>query len=120
MKKRSIFPIVYGSIAALIAYIAVFFICVRSFRIDITVASLIAAIFAVIFFALSWFRGHASVEIKRIAAKYKLTDQELAQITGLKASDFPIYHNQLQLILPKRYWPKILAALQEYDKKHSN
>ena len=55
----------------------------------------------------------ASVEIKRIVYKYKLTDQEVANITGMKPSDFPIYHDRLQLILPKRYWPRVLDALQK-------
>ena len=38
----------------------------------------------------------------------------------MKASDFPIYHNKLQLIIPKRQWPKVLNALQEYDKQHKD
>ena len=66
---------------------------------------------------MSYFRGHASYEIKAIVAKYHLTDEELATITGMKASDFPIYHNKLQLIIPKRQWPKVLNALQEYDRQ---
>lgn len=69
------------------------------------------------FYVLSYFRGHASYEIKAIVAKYHLTDEELAKITGMKASDFPIYHNKLQLIIPKRQWPKVLNALQEYDRQ---
>ncbi|RVU70916.1 MULTISPECIES: hypothetical protein [Lactobacillus] len=117
MKKQSLFPVIYGLISALISFIAVFFVCVRSFRLQLPSSILIAGILAIFFFGLSYFRGHASVEIKRITAKYQLTDQDLAQITGLKASDFPIYHNQLQLILPKRYWPRILDALQKYEQQ---
>lgn len=115
--KKSIFPIIYGALSALIAFIAVFFICLRSFHLNLSLNILFSGIIALLFFALSYFRGHASVEIKRIARQYQLTDQDLAQITGLKPSDFPIYHNKLQLILPKRYWPKVLDALQKYEKE---
>lgn len=117
MNKEKVFPIVYGVISALIAFIAVFFICQRTFNLSISIAVLVAGIFAIFFFLLSWFRGHASMEIKRIARKYHLTDQELARITGMKTSDFPIYHDRLQLILPKRYWPRVLAALQKYEQQ---
>lgn len=119
MKKDSnnIFPIIYGVISAIISFIAVLFICLRSFRLNLQLAIALAGIFAIFFFVLSYFRGHASVEIKRIVFKYKLTDQELAKITGMKASDFPIYHDHLQLILPKRYWPRVLDALQKYEKE---
>lgn len=117
MAKKSLFPVIYGFISALIAFIAVFFICMRTFRMNLQVAIIIGGIFAIFFFVLSYFRGHASVEIKRIVYKYKLTDQDLAKITGLKASDFPIYHDKLQLILPKRYWPRILDSLQKYEKQ---
>ena len=99
-EKESIFPVIYGIISALISFIAVFFICLHSFRMNLQLAIILAGVFAIFFFGLSYFRGHASVEIKRIVYKYKLTDQELAKITGMKASDFPIYHDHLQLILP--------------------
>lgn len=119
-EKESIFPVIYGIISALISFIAVFFICLHSFRMNLQLAIIIAGVFAIFFFGLSYFRGHASVEIKRIVYKYKLTDQELAKITGMKASDFPIYHDHLQLILPKRYWPRVLDALQNYEKEHES
>lgn len=119
-EKESIFPVIYGIISALISFIAVFFICLHSFRMNLQLAIILAGVFAIFFFGLSYFRGHASVEIKRIVYKYKLTDQELAKITGLKASDFPIYHDHLQLILPKRYWPRVLDALQNYEKEHES
>lgn len=117
-KKESIFPVIYGVISAIIAFIAAIFICLRTFRMNLQIAIVVAGLFAIFFFGLSYFRGHASVEIKRIVYKYQLTDQELADITGLKASDFPIYHDRLQLILPKRYWPRVLDALQKYEKEH--
>ena len=119
-EKESIFPVIYGIISALISFIAVIFICLHSFRMNLQLAIITASVFAIFFFGLSYFRGHASVEIKRIVYKYKLTDQELAKITGLKASDFPIYHDRLQLILPKRYWPRVLDALQNYEKEHES
>lgn len=119
-EKESIFPVIYGIISALISFIAVFFICLHSFRMNLQLAIILTGVFAIFFFGLSYFRGHASVEIKRIVYKYKLTDQELAKITGMKASDFPIYHDHLQLILPKRYWPRVLDALQNYEKEHES
>lgn len=119
-KKESIFPVIYGVLSAVISFIAVIFICLHSFRMNLQLAIITASVFAIFFFGLSYFRGHASVEIKRIVYKYKLTDQELAKITGLKASDFPIYHDRLQLILPKRYWPRVLDALQNYEKEHES
>ena len=119
-EKESIFPVIYGIISALISFIAVFFICLHSFRMNLQLAIILAGVFAIFFFGLSYLRGHASVEIKRIVYKYKLTDQELAKITGMKASYFPIYHDHLQLILPKRYWPRVLDALQNYEKEHES
>src|SRR5699024_928390 len=117
---ESIFPVIYGIISAIIAFIAVFFICLHTFRLNLQLAIILAGIFAIFFFGLSYFRGHASVEIKRIVYKYKLTDQEVANITGMKPSDFPIYHDRLQLILPKRYWPRVLDALQKYEKEQES
>lgn len=119
-EKESIFPVIYSVLSAVISFIAVIFICLHSFRMNLQLAIITASVFAIFFFGLSYFRGHASVEIKRIVYKYKLTDQELAKITGLKASDFPIYHDRLQLILPKRYWPRVLDALQNYEKEHES
>lgn len=119
-EKESIFPVIYGVLSAVISFIAVIFICLHSFRMNLQLAIITASVFAIFFFGLSYFRGHASIEIKRIVYKYKLTDQELAKITGLKASDFPIYHDRLQLILPKRYWPRVLDALQNYEKEHES
>lgn len=119
-KKESIFPVVYGVISAIISFIAVMFICLRSFSLNLQLSIILAGVFAIFFFGLSYFRGHASVEIKRIVYKYKLTDQEVAKITGMKASDFPIYHNHLELILPKCYWPRVLDALQNYEKKRES
>ena len=119
-EKESIFPVIYGVLSAVISFIAVIFICLHSFRMNLQLAIITASVFAIFFFGLSYFRGHASVEIKRIVYKYKLTDQELAKITGMKASDFPIYHDRLQLILPKRYWPRVLDALQNYEKEHES
>lgn len=120
MGKQSVFAVVYGVISALLAFIATAAVCLRTFRWTLPVAVLVASIFALFFFAFSWFRGHASVEIKRITREYNLSNQDLAEITGMKASDFPIYHNKLQLILPKRYWPRILDALQKYEQERKN
>lgn len=117
MKQVKLFPVIYGVISALISFIAVFFICQRTFHLNLPMAVGVAGICALIFYVLSYFRGHASYEIKRITAEYHLTDQDLAEITGLRASDFPIYHDKLQLIIPKHKWPQVLYQLQEYEKK---
>ncbi|WLT00153.1 hypothetical protein RAM07_07750 [Lactobacillus helsingborgensis] len=117
MRKQSAFLIAYGTISALIAFIAVIFICLRTLHWNLSISILVASVFALFFFVLSWFRGHASAEIKRITREFHLTNEDLANITGMKASDFPIYNNKLQLILPKRYWPKILDALQKYEQE---
>ncbi|MBA1392368.1 hypothetical protein EQ500_00395, partial [Lactobacillus sp. XV13L] len=82
MRKPALFPVVYGVISALIAFIAIFFICLNTFHWAMPAAVFGAGLFAVFFFALSWFRGHASVEIKRIAREFHLSDEDLAQITG--------------------------------------
>lgn len=118
MKKDKLFPVIYGFISALISFLAIFFICQRTFKINISIAVGIAGIGAIIFYIWSYFRAHASIEIKRITAKFHLTDQELAKITGMKASDFPIYNNKLQLIIPKRKWAKVLYQLQQYENNH--
>lgn len=118
MKLNKYFPVFYAFASAVIAFIAVFFICLRTFHLSLPVAVGIGAIFAIFFYVLSYFRGHASQEIKRITFKYHLTDQQLAKITGMKASDFPIYHDKLQLIIPKRKWAQVLDALQKYEKAH--
>lgn len=118
MKLNKYFPVFYALASALIAFIAVFFICLRTFHLALPVAIGAGAVFAIFFYGLSYFRGHASQEIKRITFKYHLTDQQLAEITGMKASDFPIYHDKLQLIIPKRKWALVLDALQKYEKEH--
>ncbi|MBD5430773.1 hypothetical protein [Lactobacillus sp.] len=118
MKFNKYFPVFYAFASAIIAFIAVFFICLRTFHLAMPLAVIIGAVFEIFFYGLSYFRGHASQEIKRITFKYQLTDQQLAKITGMKATDFPIYHDKLQLIIPKRKWPQVLDALQKYEKAH--
>lgn len=51
-KKESAFPIIYGVISAIISFIAVIFICQRSFRLNLQLSIIIAGVFA-IFFLLS-------------------------------------------------------------------
>ncbi|MBP2058130.1 hypothetical protein J2Z60_001307 [Lactobacillus colini] len=118
MNLNKYFPVIYALISALISFIAACFICLRTFHLSLPASVGIGAIFAIFFYGLSYFRGHASQEIKRIAFKYQLSDEQLAQITGMKATDFPIYHDRLQLIIPKRKWPLVLDALQKYEKSH--
>src|SRR5699024_5636139 len=119
-EKESIFPVIYGIISALISFIAVFFICLHSFRMNLQLAIILAGVFAIFFFGLSYFRGHASVESKRIAYIHKLTHTELAIITCMKDRDCPIHHVDLQLLLSKRYWPRVLDTRQNYEKEHDS
>lgn len=116
--KKNLFPVIYAVLTSVLTFLAIYTVLRTTFKLNAYLAPVISIIFAIFFFILSYFRAHASAEIKRIAAKYRLSDQDLADITGLKASDFPIYHDRLSLILPKRYWPKVLQALQAYEEEH--
>ncbi|MCH3905098.1 MAG: hypothetical protein LKF01_02645 [Lactobacillus sp.] len=116
--KKRLFPVIYGIFSAIVSFIAGFFIAKRSFHLNLQMSILIAGVIALLCFILAYFRGHASAEIKRIVAKYHLQDTDLAKITGMRASDFPIYHNQLSLIIPKRDWPRVLDALQKFERAH--
>lgn len=118
MKTNRIIPVVYGVLSALIAFIAIVFIEIRTFKMDLSWAILTASILALLFFVMSYFRMKASLEIKQIVRDLKLSPQDLAQITGLNESDFPIYNSKLQLIVPRRKWPQILDALQKYQEEH--
>ena len=120
MKKSNIFPIIYAIISAILTFIAVFFILFNTFHINLSFTIFGAALIAVISYVYSYFRAHASAEIKRIVYQYGLNDAELAKMTRLKKSDFPIYQDKLQLILPKRMWPRVLHVLQEYEQKQQS
>ncbi|MCI1482030.1 MAG: signal peptidase complex subunit 1 family protein [Lactobacillus sp.] len=116
--NKQYFPVIYGVFSAIVAFIAGFFIAQRSFHLDLQMSIVIGGVIALICFIIAYFRGHASAEIKRIVSKYHLQDTDLAKITGMRASDFPVYHNQLSLIIPKRDWPKVLDALQKFEQAH--
>ena len=51
-KKESIFPVIYGIISALISFIAVVFICLHTFKLNLQLAIIVAGIFAIFFFEL--------------------------------------------------------------------
>lgn len=55
MNKNQIFPVVYGIISAIISFIAVFFICMRSFHLNLQLAILLSGIFAVFFLSCPGF-----------------------------------------------------------------
>lgn len=46
-KKESIFPVIYGIISALISFIAVVFICLHTFKLNLQLAIIVAGIFAI-------------------------------------------------------------------------
>lgn len=114
MNKAKYFPVVYGVLSAIIGFLAVLIICHR-LRLQLSIAIIFSSLFAIFFFVLSYFRAHASLEIKRITAKYHLSASDLAKITGMKEMDFPFVNGKLQLILPKRKWPELLTKLQEFE-----
>lgn len=118
MKKQSLAPVILGVFSALISFIAVVALIARNYKWNLTVTLLLGTVVAVIFYILSYFRLKASLEIKRITKELNLTAKDLAKITGLQETDFPIYNSKLQLIVPKRRWPHILNALQEYERTH--
>lgn len=118
MRRNSFFPVGYGVVAAAISFIAILLVTVRSFHLPAPLAILIASAGGIWAFVTAYFSGRASIEIKRIVYEYHLTDQQLATITGRKASDFPIYEHRLRLIIPKRHWPRVLAQLQQYEEHH--
>ncbi|QNQ81277.1 hypothetical protein [Lactobacillus sp. PV034] len=116
MKKAKYFPVIYAILSAIISFLAVLIICQR-FHLQLSRAVIVSGLFAVFFYIISYFRGHASFEIKRITKQYHLSADDLAKITGMKSSDFPIVKGQLQLILPKRKWPQLLEKLQNFEQK---
>ena len=61
MKQNKYFPVIYGIISALIAFIAVFFIAQRTFHFSLPMAILSAGIFAAFFYVLSYFRQPCAI-----------------------------------------------------------
>ena len=116
MKKGQYYPTVFATFSAIIAFIAGAAISSRTFNLDMKWSVSVGMLVGLLFHILSYFRAKASVEIKRITKKFNLTSSELAKITGLRESDFPIYNGSLNLIVPKKHWPKILDRLQEYER----
>ena len=57
--------------------------------------------------------------IKAIVQEYRLTSDDLARITGERSTDFPIYHGDLSLIVPKRRWGLIEKKLQTWAAENS-
>lgn len=62
-KKESIFPVIYGIISAIIAFIAVFFICLHTFRLNLQLAIILAGIFAIFFFACLILEGMLQLKL---------------------------------------------------------
>lgn len=115
MKSAQIYPVIYGVVTSLIVFIATIAIMLRSFKMSFPIVIVIASVLSLLFYSLSYFRLRASLEIKRIVREHQLTPEQLAQITGLSATNFPIYNSKLSLIVPKRQWPQVLDALQKYE-----
>lgn len=110
-------PLLYGSVAAVISFVAVFFLCLRTFKLGNTVSIVWGLVLAVVFFGIAYYRAYASEEIKRIVFKFHLTEEDLARITGMRAQDFAIYQDRLQLLLPKRYLPFVLKRLRRVERQ---
>ncbi len=50
MQKHNLFPVIYGIISALISFIAVAFICLRTFNMNTSLAVIVAGLVAIAFF----------------------------------------------------------------------
>lgn len=119
--KTKLLPWLYGVISAVVAFIAVIYICLRTFKWEWPLSLFWAVLIALICFAFAYYRSYATGEIKRITAKYHLTEADLAQITGLGSQNFRIYQGQLQLLLANRYLPLVLKKLRrlEHDRDYA-
>lgn len=116
MKKSKLYPVIFAFFTAIITFIAGFAISFRAFHLDTKLAISVGMGLGMLFYILSYFNIRASFEIKRIVRDYHLTAKDLSKLTGLRESDFPIYNDSLNLIIPKRHWPQILDRLHEFEK----
>lgn len=114
MKKRY-YPYIYGGIAGVMTFIAMFYICRHSFALTNTQSLVWGIIGAILVFMSSSYTEYAIAEIQRISDKYHLDEEFLSGLTKLSPSYFRVADDHLHLTAPRYLWPRILKALQKYD-----
>lgn len=116
MKKRY-YPYIYGGIAGVMTFIAMFYICRHSFALT-NIQSLVWGIIgAILVFVSSSYTEYAIAEIQRISDKYHLDEEFLSGLTKLSPSYFRVADDHLHLTAPRYLWPRILKTLQKYDRE---
>lgn len=116
MKKRY-YPYIYGGIAGVMTFIAMFYICRHSFALTNTQSLVWGIIGAILVFVSSSYTEYAIAEIQRVSDKYHLDEEFLSALTKLSPSYFRVADDHLHLTAPRYLWPRILKALQKYDRE---
>ncbi len=116
MKKRY-YPYIYGGIAGVMTFIAMFYICRHSFALTNTQSLVWGIIGAILVFVSSSYTEYAIAEIQRISDKYHLDEEFLSGLTKLSPSYFRVADDHLHLTAPRYLWPRILKTLQKYDRE---
>lgn len=116
MKKRY-YPYIYGGIAGVMTFIAMFYICRHSFALTNTQSLVWGIIGAILVFVSSSYTEYAIAEIQRISDKYHLDEEFLYGLTKLSPSYFRVADDHLHLTAPRYLWPRILKTLQKYDRE---
>ena len=116
MKKRYC-PYIYGGIAGVMTFIAMFYICRHSFALTNTQSLVWGIIGAILVFVSSSYTEYAIAEIQRISDKYHLDEEFLSGLTKLSPSYFRVADDHLHLTAPRYLWPRILKTLQKYDRE---
>lgn len=116
MKKRY-YPYIYGGIAGVMTFIAMFYICRHSFALTNTQSLVWGIIGAILVFVSSSYTEYAISEIQRISDKYHLDEEFLSGLTKLSPSYFRVADDHLHLTAPRYLWPRILKTLQKYDRE---
>lgn len=116
MKKRY-YPYIYGGIAGVMTFIAMFYICRHSFALTNTQSLVWGIIGAILVFVSSSYTEYAIAEIQRISDKYHLDGEFLSGLTKLSPSYFRVADDHMHLTAPRYLWPRILKTLQKYDRE---
>lgn len=115
--KKGYYPYIYGGIAGVMTFIAMFYICRHSFSLTNTQSLVWGIIGAILVFVSSSYTEYAIAEIQRISDKYHLDEEFLSALTKLSPSYFRVADDHLHLTAPRYLWPRILKALQKYDRE---
>jgi hypothetical protein len=115
--KKRYYPYIYGGIAGVMTFIAMFYICRHSFALTNTQSLVWGIIGAILVFVSSSYTEYAIAEIQRISDKYHLDEKFLSGLTKLSPSYFRVADDHLHLTAPRYLWPRILKTLQKYDRE---